>query len=374
VRPTRFLLAVAVTGGLASQAGGQQPSAPAKKSWVQGITLNGFAEASYSYNFNRPASGLNQLRVFDFDDNKVKLDNAELVVQRAVASSNDLGFRVDAVVGQSVPKMSAAAGLFRDASGKAGDFDLQQIFVSYIAPIGKGLRIDAGKFLTHIANEVIPGYDGYNEEATRSMLFGYGAPGSHTGAKATYAFSPKWSAMLEVCEGWDVWKDNNSSLSFSGQVAVTPADNVALYFNAMTGPERSGNDDDNRTIGNIIATWKLSSVSSVALDALVGHEQNAAGPGIDASWSSVVLYGHRALSARFALNARGEVFDDADGTRTGAAQRVVSFTLTPEMTLTPHFVVRSDLRLDHSNVSVFEKDAGLTASQSTILVSAIFKF
>jgi len=358
-------------------AAGQQPSAaaPAPKSWFQSITLNGFAEASYSHNLNKPASGQNQLRFFDFDDRRLKLDNAELVVQRAVARPGDVGFRIDAVAGASVPKMAAAAGLFRDATGKAGNFDLQQIFVSYIAPVGKGLRIDAGKWVSHIANELIPGYDGYNEQATRSLLFGYGAPGTHTGVKVTYALSPQWTAMLEVCEGWDVWKDNNSAKSFGGQLAVTPADNVAVYVNAMIGPERPGNDSDNRTVGNFIATWKTSPVSSLGLDLVVGQDQNAVGPGTDGTWSSAVLYAHRGLSTRFALNLRGEVFDDSHGgTRTGTRQRLVLLTVTPELTLSPHVVVRSDVRLDRSSVSVFQKGTGLAASQPTVLVSAIVKF
>jgi len=296
-------------------------------------------------------------------------------VQRAVANPNDVGFRVDAVTGASVPRVSAAAGLFRDATGKAEDFDLQQIFVSFIAPVGKGLRIDAGKWVTHIANEVIPGYDGYNDQATRSMLFGYGVPFSHTGIKATYPFSAKWTAMLEVCEGWDVWKDNNSAKSFGGQLAVTPAEGVVLYFNAMTGPERAGNDRDNRTEGDLVAIWKTSSVTSLGLDLIVGKDQNAASPGVDGTWSSAVLYAHRALSSRFALNIRGEVFDDSQGgTRTGTSQRFVSITVTPEMTLTPHVVVRSDLRLDHSSVSAFQKGTGVTGSQPTVMVSAIVKF
>ena len=372
--PARLFLAAALTCAASVRVVSQQPSAPAPKSWLQSITLNGFAEASYSYNDDRPSSGTNRLRVFDFDDKKLKLDNAELVVQRAVANANDVGFRIDAVVGQTVPRVSAAAGLFRDASGKAGDFDLQQIFVSYVAPVGKGLRIDAGKWVTHFAYEVIPGFDGYNDQATRGFLFGYGVPYAHTGIKASYAFSPQWTAMIEVAEGWDVWKDNNSSKSFGAQLAVTLADNVALYFNGMAGPERSGDNTDNRTAGDIVATWKLSPITSFALDVLVGREQNAVSPGVDGSWSSVALYGHRSLSSRFALNLRGEMFHDADGTRTGTTQRLLALTLTPEMTVSSHFVVRSDLRLDHSSVSVFNKGRGLSASQPTMLVSAIAKF
>ena len=62
--------------------------------------------------------------------------------------------------------------------------DIPQLFVSYIAPIGKGLRIDGGKFVTHMGYEVIGGYDGYNDNFSRGFIFGYGIPFTHTGLKA----------------------------------------------------------------------------------------------------------------------------------------------------------------------------------------------
>src|ERR1017187_3508993 len=138
------------------------PAATPAPKWYDEIAVNGFVTASYSYNGNRPDSGTNQFRVFDFDDNTFKVDGAELVLQKAVAKPGDTGFRVDAVAGGSIPRVSAAAGLFRDSTGKAQDFDLQQAFVSWIAPAGRGLRLDFGKYVTHHGYEVIEGYDGYN--------------------------------------------------------------------------------------------------------------------------------------------------------------------------------------------------------------------
>ncbi|HYN43778.1 MAG TPA: outer membrane beta-barrel protein, partial [Thermoanaerobaculia bacterium] len=172
------------------------PAAP--RPWYETIAVNGFVTTSWSWNFNRPASGTNQYRVFDFDDNTIKIDGAELVLQKVASAPGEAGFRVDAVAGASIPRVSAAAGLFRDDDGKAEDFDLQQAFVSYVAPLGSGLRFDAGKFATHCGYEVIEGYDGYNDNATRSFLFGYAEPSSHTGLKATYAFSGTVSTMVEV--------------------------------------------------------------------------------------------------------------------------------------------------------------------------------
>src|SRR5205809_3180930 len=98
--------------------------------WLGDVTFDGFLSASYSYNFNRPASGANQFRVFDFDDDTFKLDVFELVTQRPVAKPRDSGFRVDLTLGGSIPRVTASAGLFRDETGTADDIDVHQAFAS----------------------------------------------------------------------------------------------------------------------------------------------------------------------------------------------------------------------------------------------------
>lgn len=350
------------------------PAPAAPRPWYETIGVNGFVTTSWSWNFNRPASGTNQYRVFDFEDNAIKIDGAELVLQKVASSPGEAGFRVDAVAGASIPRMTAAAGLFRDDDGTAGDFDLQQAFVSYVAPLGSGLRFDAGKYATHCGYEVIEGYDGYNDNATRSFLFGYAEPASHTGLKATYALSGTVSAMVEVVNGWDNVEDSNSSKSIGGQLAFTLPSNAAVYVNALFGPERAGNNSDDRTILNVVGTWKLGTGSALGLDAVWATEEDAAGPGQDATWSGVALYGRLGVTPSFALVLRAEVFDDPDGVRTGTAQKLAELTLTPELKLAPGLVLRADLRLDHSTRDVFEKDSGLTGTQPTVLLNALYFF
>src|SRR5262245_51474280 len=99
--------------------------------WPADVSLNGFLSTSYSYNFNDPASGTNQFRVFDFDDRTFKVDVFELVVQKKVAKPREAGFRVDVTLGSSIPRVTASSGLFRDPSGSAEDVDLQQAFASW---------------------------------------------------------------------------------------------------------------------------------------------------------------------------------------------------------------------------------------------------
>ena len=112
--------------------------------WFDEIVINAFVSSAYQYNSNRPSTGTSSYRVFDYNDNSFNLDVAELVVQIAASKPNDAGFRVDLAGGNSVPQVSKA----QDQT--VAQFDLQQVFASYIAPLGSGLRFDVGKYVTHM--------------------------------------------------------------------------------------------------------------------------------------------------------------------------------------------------------------------------------
>ena len=103
---------------------------------------------------NQPDSRQNQFRVFDFKlDNEPQLDAAQLVIQRAIEKPNQFGFRFNLIAGSGVPEVTAAYGLFRNChTGIAHHVDIPELYLSYTAPLGKGLRFDAGKFATHMGS------------------------------------------------------------------------------------------------------------------------------------------------------------------------------------------------------------------------------
>src|SRR5581483_3878826 len=225
-------------------------------SWLQ---VNGYASLSYTYNENQPANRINQYRVFDFNDEEPQLDAGELVLQHAATTPNALGFRLDLIAGSGVPEITAASGLFRDRhSGIAHHVDIPQMYGRYVAPIGKGLTLDAGKFATHMGYEVIGGYDGYNDNFSRSFLFGYGIPFTQTGIRATYAFNSRVSGLASVTNGWDDVQRINHAVTWGAQLNVNSTSKTTLAFNFIHGPERWRDDRDQRSVGEMVATWKAT--------------------------------------------------------------------------------------------------------------------
>jgi len=347
-------------------------AAAALPKWFDELAVNAFVSTAYEYNSNRPTNGASSFRVFDFSDNSFNLDVAELVVQIAASKPNDAGFRVDFDAGNSIPQIT------KTQDQTAAQFDLKQAFASYIAPLGSGLRFDVGKFVTHLGYEVIEGYDGYNDNYSRSILFGYAIPFTHTGAKASYAFSSKVAGMVEVVNGWDLLRDNNRSKSVGAQLSLTPIAPLQVLLNWIGGPELANNNHSNRNVFDVVAILKPTGTLTLGLNGDYGKESGTSlvNPGADATWKGIAGYATLAVTNKFSVALRGETFRDEDGVRlgTGTNATLSEGTLTPAYKFTDHVVLRGEVRYDKANQPILTKRGTLADKQTTVGANVIFVY
>jgi hypothetical protein len=361
-------ISVMLALSLATTADGQD----AKPQSGERIAVNAFVSTAYEYNSNRPTTGTNSYRVFDFSDNSFNLDVAELVVQIAPTKPNDTGFRVDFAAGNSIPQIT------KTQDQTATQFDLQQAFVSYIAPLGSGLRFDVGKYVTHMGYELIEGYDGYNDNYSRSILFGYAIPFTHTGIKASYAFSSKIAGMVEVVNGWDLLRDNNRSKSLGAHVTLTPVTQLAVFLNWIGGAELENDNHTKRNVLDVVAVLKPTKRVTLALNGDYGIEDgtSAVNPGADATWKGIAGYATLALTGKFSVALRGETFHDEDGVRlgTGTKATLSEVTFTPAYKFTDHVVLRGEARYDTANQPILAKRGTLSDKQTTVGANVIFVY
>jgi hypothetical protein len=350
-----------------------QEAPPKEKPWYESIGMGVFLESTYTHNLNRPDSSTNQFRVFDTEADSLRLDVVGLVLQKKASARGEGGFRIDAIGGSSLPHVTAASGLFRDATGKSEDFDLLQAFASYVAPIGRGLRLDAGKFTTHMGYEVVEGLDGINDNASRSLLFGWAVPITHTGLRITYPVSNTFSAQAVVVSGWDNVKDNNGSQSIGAQLFYTPNPAVTMALNLMSGPEKQDDTDQRHSVDYWIA-WKAGQRLSLAMNADYGREDGHEPDRRSASWFGVAGYARLTFNDRVALTLRTEAFRDSDGERTGTSQTIREVTLTPAWKAGKNIVLRGDLRYDWSDEPVFERSERSSGRQTTVSLNVSYVF
>ena len=81
---------------------------------------------------------------------------------------------------------------------------LQQAYLTAVLPVGAGLTVDVGKFVTHMGNEVIESKDNWNY--SRSFLFAYAIPYYHTGIRLTYPLASTLSGTLDHLEWMEFYQ------------------------------------------------------------------------------------------------------------------------------------------------------------------------
>ncbi|NIQ01665.1 MAG: outer membrane beta-barrel protein, partial [Nitrospinaceae bacterium] len=359
----------------------------------------GFVSSSYNYNFNKPASQTNCgvaplqfcVRIFDQDANSFKLDNTELVFLKEAEDTGDIGFRFDLTFGFSLPEGAQRARSSATQPAPAGlatdddDFDLQQAYVTWKAPVGKGLQLDLGKFVTHVGAEVFSGYDGWNMNFSRTYVFGWGIPFNHTGLRATYQVSDLITVMGMVANNWeeDGVSDNNTDKTFGGQIAISPSDTIGVLINWVGGNQGSGQtapistNNNWRNIFDIVVDIALTNQWSLQLNADYGAEENAnTATGGTAKWGGFAGIIRYDVNKWFSMNVRGAHFIDEDGFRLGAANnRLWEVTVTPEFRVMENMVIRFEYRHDGSNLNIFEDQNGLGKdSQDTVAMNALIHF
>lgn len=330
--------------------------------------VNGYVQSGYTYNGNSSTDAttgdVNDLRVFDKKANSFMLDLAQIIVSKD-AAADGAGYKIKVSAGETA-KYIHSTGM-----GDTGQdaFDITEAYVSYIAPVGKGLRFDYGKMVTYHGAEVIEAKDNVNY--SRSLLFNYAIPFTHTGLKMGYGFTDAVSASVHVVNGWDNSTDNNTAKTIGLSVFVAPAEMFSAYVNYMQGPEQTDNTGNQRTLVDIVATIKPVKPLSIILNYDSATEAMGAGAA-DVKWNGISGIVKYDISATFSIAVRAEQFDDKDGVRTGAAQKLTEYTVTPEIRLANGLIVRPEYRHDSSDKESF--DNGTKKSQDTIALGVMYSW
>jgi hypothetical protein len=336
--------------------------------WYDAVTVNGFVSSAYSFNLNKPEERTNRFHIFDINDNSFTLDVIELSVKKDAITAGDAGFHCDLTAGSAIPHVARSSGM------NIGDLDFHQMYLSYVAPVGNGIKLDIGKFITPLGYEVIEGYDGYNDNYSRSFLFGYAIPFTHTGIRAGYIFSESISALLMIVNGWDNAIDSNKSKTIGAQIGITPVNGMNIYANYMIGPEKMNNNSDNRSVVDFVAMYTPVKEITFGFNADYGREQHTTIDNCTAVWFGVAGYGKYRVSNNISLAIRAEQFNDEYGVRTGVIQRLQEITFSPEYTPSENIIVRADWRYDKSDKTVFQKRNNPVDSQTVLAFNFIYLF
>jgi hypothetical protein len=329
---------------------------------AQSVSYSGLVDAYYSHNFASPGSFKNELRNFDVNTNSFTLSQVEFVVQRPTSAASPVGFRVDLDYGTTNDLVQPASISTLST--------VQQAYVTAVLPIGAGLTVDAGKFVTHMGNEVIESKDNWNY--SRSYLFAYAIPYYHTGMRFSYPVLSNLTATVHVVNGWNSQTDASRSANIGATLNYAATSSTGIIFNGIWG--HTGYEIGARNVYDFIVSQTISDKLTLVANADYGEAGTAAGL---ATWKGVAVYGKYTVDTLSAVAVRAEVYDDPIGysTGTGIANTYKELTLTLEHKLFNQLLIRGELRDDFALNPAYDKNAlGTETSQLTATVGVVVTF
>ena len=202
-----------------------------------GATLNYLFDGYYEFNFNQPPGRVNYLRAYDVLSNVISINQADVMLdwQPNVSEGRRYGARVDLQFGQATDTLQG-----NPANEPRPQIyqNIFQVYGTYVAPVGKGLTLDFGKWASSLGVEGNYAKDQMNY--TRSFYF-YFLPFYHEGVRASYAFNDKIKANYWLVNGTNQSEPTNGFKDEMFGFVLTPAKSVTWTSNysLRTGTPRT---------------------------------------------------------------------------------------------------------------------------------------
>ena len=362
----------------------------------EGVKFRGWVDVYIDHNFNKTSRAVVDVlqsvtaikapnatiqgRTFDVHGDTFALDLAEIEVEK-VPEVGGVGFKLDMAFGdtQNIYNDTIIAALGADSLSQF-EKTFQHASISYVAPVGKGLRFDFGKFVTHIGGETIESVK--NANFSHAFFYTYAIPFQDTGLRIHYDHSSKVYSEVYILNGWNVGFDLNKGKTFGYSVGFTPSPKFSVFANYLGGPEQPDNNTNWRHLGDfqvfINPTTRFRTMTNID----VAYEKDALAGAANAKWAGVAEVLRYRVTERFDPSFRLEWYHDPDGFSTGVAQKnLVGFTATLDSFLgkgdNDKILVRPEIRYDHSDANFFSHDSttGLTRKyQATIGINLVYYF
>jgi hypothetical protein len=394
-----ILLGLCVSLGWLSVSEVTAEEAPEKRRLSESLRLDfyGYIEGSYTQNFNNPSSRINQLRIFDVNSNQFRPNVAQVVLEREAKAEGSgldrLGFHVKFNAGRDSD--------FIGGVNLSTWADLQEFYVQYIAPVGRGLNLQVGQINSLVGYEVVE--SPRNANYSRSWLFGLGQPFTTRGVRASYEFSKQVSLSVGAITFINSARaDTRHDPLVEYALAVSPSEKVKLTLYGLAGPRDglSGTTGGTVMLMGGFMSWQVSEQTSAVVEAYYANQSNSStiSSGRNARWDGVAAYLIHDFTKEWGIRLRGEMFEDAGGfvacqgttdyqpranvcfgatsiaSAPATAQTLWEVTSTLQYKPFASLMTRLECRYDKSNQNVFQVGGRATSYQPTLSLDVVYLF
>ena len=405
------LLACTLPAGLVAQAADATPApaaapaaAPAPppnplagvEGFLSGVNMSGLVDVYYQYNSDNPKDGTFTTPFTPYNK-QFALNLIEFQLDKPVDKTTPLGFRMTFGYGEAANVINSTdtaiflecknisgppEGIGCDSTGTDYAKYLKEGYLSYFAPVGKGLQIDVGKFVTPAGVEVIETNQNWNY--TRGLLFSWAIPYYHMGVRAKYTFNDKLSVTGIVANGWNNILSTNSGKTFGFTGTYNATKKIAISETYLTGPRDLLQDQNNGSWNNFsdtVVTFNPTAKLSLAGEFDYDHQglsaAEAESVGVPAAdYTGFGAFAKYAVNTKWAAAGRYEYLNDHDGLAFFGPfhNHMYEVTGTLERTLAGHLITRLEYRFDHSNQPYFFEYGSDSArgTQQTVTLGMVY--
>lgn len=359
------------------------------------LTLSGSVDAYFRTNLNAPNKGENfQAPASSFGN----LPGFSLGMANIIATyqGKKVGAVVDLVFGPRGEDAVFGSPLYR--GGMAGSSQIvNQLYVYW--NVSDKVTLTLGNFNTFLGYEVISPTGNFNYST--SYMFSYG-PFSHTGLKANFQLSDKWSFLAAVMNPTDMTEFNlNGTYTFGGQLGYsTDAGNT--YLNLVYGDQDGRLTDDGGLVSGATSLGKTFQIdlttgfdlndmlyagfnttynSSSSGEEYTGSDIREIG-GDGAGFYGIAGYLQAKPTEKFGIGFRGEYFsvfnsglEGVVGLNDSGKGSVFAGTLSGNIKVGGNLTLIPELRVDSMKEEFFvNKNLNGSKGLASFLFAAVFAF
>lgn len=366
--------------------------------FLSDATINVGVDAYYAYNFNHPVGRVNLLRAYDVLSNNISLNQATVIFEHApdLSQGRRFGGRLDLQFGQATdtlqgnPANEPRPQIYRN---------IFQAYGTYIAPVGKGLTVDFGKWSSSLGIE--NNYTKDQMNYSRSYWFDF-LPFYHMGVRAGYQVNGRLALNYWLVNGTNQAEATNGFKDELFGFVAKPRKSITWTMNYYLGQEHPDRiavnpispvpvqpglsfqairpaPDGRLHIFDSYVTWQLSPKWTMALegDYVIERLWRNEAPGRSSAPSHVsggAAYTRYEVTSKVAVAGRAEYLSDRGGLFSGLTQALKETTATFDYKLGDGFLMRYEWRRDFSNRPTFLTDTQgiLGKEQSTATVGLVW--
>lgn len=347
--------------------GDEDTAMSAISSFLEDTDFYGSVSATYTQDLKFIGENKGEIsQAFPQDSyNTFALNQLWFGMDRAPTEDSRGGFHIDIAYG-------------KNANGTTDDPEVWAAYVSYLAPIGNGIQIDAGELWTLIGAEVVDTTENYN--ITRGLVWNL-QPVSHVGVIAGTQLTDEISfaigAVNEPLGDTNADLDNGKTVTWHLGWAN---DSYSVSTNGIWGSQSDGDESDKYGNIELLVTADPTDSFSAWFDynyVFYDDTPNAFGFGAeeDSSVHAFALAGRYAFTEKTGFAVRGEFLAYDLDDRSDEQQW--SLTGTFDHMLTDSLMARLEARYDSASEDIFQNqndESPRSKSQAIAIAELVYAF